>query len=157
MPVFTHTMPGDGGVCAVMVEVLLEVAVLAAGVDEAVFEPVLVAGLLGAAGEVAGFEVVVVVAGFEAAVVAAGFEVVVAVLLVEVDLPAAVEEEVPVAGLVDFEVFDLEVLLVVLELVGDPLPVLCANSAPEPTVPMSRAPSTREAISFLALPFILSP
>jgi hypothetical protein len=165
--VFTHTMPGEGGVCGVVVDavllgVLLVVfaGVVLAGVVEAV-----VVGLLGVAatGVVAGFAAVVVVAGFVEVEVVVGFVVVDAVLLVEVevDLLEVAGVVLPVVGLVVFAVFDFEVLLVELELEEEVvLPVVCvlwANSAAEPTVPTSRAPRTREAISFLTVPFILSP
>jgi hypothetical protein len=115
-----------------------------------------VAGLLGAmaVGGVAGFEAVVVVAGLAAVIAVAGLAAVLLVAVVVV-LPV-VEAVTPVVGLVVFDVFGLGVLLELVEEV-EPLPVLCANNAPELTVPMSRAPSTMETTSFLTLPFILSP
>jgi hypothetical protein len=147
-------MPGEGGVCGVVAEAgLLVLVVFAAGVLAGVVETVLAATLLGAAGAGVAAGLAVVVAGivFAEVEVVAGFAIV-AVLLVDVDLPVVAEEELPVVDFVDLEVFDFEVLLVELELVEElePLPVLCANSAAEPIVPISRAPSTRAAISFLA-------
>jgi hypothetical protein len=162
-------MPGEGGVCdAVVVAGLLVVLAVFGAIVVAGTVAVVVAGLLGAmaVGGVAGFEAVVVVAGFVAViavtglaamVVVAGFEVVAAVLPVAVVVVLPVVEAVaPVVGLVVFDVFGLGVLLELVEEV-EPLPVLCANNAPELTVPMSRAPSTMETTSFLTLPFILSP
>ncbi len=118
-----------------------------------------IAGLLcmAGAGGVAGFGAMVVVAGFEVVAVVAGFAVVAAVLLAVVDLLEV--EELPAVGLVDLDVFGLEVLVEVLVVLKEDelLPVLWAKMAPEPTAPISKAPKAREAISFLTFTFIRSP
>jgi hypothetical protein len=151
-------MPGEGGVFGVVDAAVLEAVVLA-GVVLAVVLEAGIAGLLcvAGAGGVAGFGAMVVIAGFEVVGVVAGFAPVVAVLLVVVDLPEV--EELPVVGLVDLDVFGLEVLLEVLvPLEEDELvPVLWAKMEPEPAAQISKAPKAREAISFLTFTFIRSP
>jgi hypothetical protein len=150
-------MPGEGGVCGVVVEagLLAVLAVFAAGVLAGAEEAV-VAGLAGAAAALVG----VGVAGFDEFDAGVGLEVVLAagvllVELLELDLPDVDEEDVPAVGLVVLLFFDLDVLLVEDELLDElELPfvvcVLWASIAAGVMVPMSNAPSTRGANSFLA-------
>jgi hypothetical protein len=161
-------MPGEGGVCGVTVDVLLDVAVFAGALavdpDDGALDVGVVAGLAIiivelAAGVVvvAGFDVVAVVpvAGF-IDVLAAGLfvEVVPAVLPAELLPPLLLDvpvDDVPVPVFDDFDFLLFEVVVVVLldevELVAG---VVCARSACGTTVTASNAPKNKGIISFLA-------
>jgi hypothetical protein len=170
--VLTHTMPGDGGVCGVTVEVLLEVvdfAVVEAGVATGVVLAVVVlAGAAGAGVDVEEAEVFVeLVAGVLDAVVV---EVPPADLLdLDFDvLVLAVEppDELVVAGVVDpavvvgvpfAELFALDFfdffVVVVVELLdeGEELEELlgaCDLTSMEETTPISRANKTEGTTLF---------
>lgn len=145
MLVFTHTMPGEGGVCGVTVEVLLEVVDFA-GVDFAVV-------VAGAAACVVLADVLVV----EAAGVEAVFELVVAGVL------EPVVDEVPVVpvDLLDLDFFFLLVVEVVdeveeLEEVLGVCDVDCALSPFEKTTPISSASNTGRTTLLRIGKFILS-
>ena len=154
MFVFTHTMPGEGGV--------LEGVLLALDAGAAPLAP---AGLLapaagagGVLGVVLGFAALVV--GVVAPLLLAGLLLLVAVLLELLDdeLPLA-DEELPLDGFELFALLFFDDLLVVLELLDD-VPVveeLCALNPEGVTMPKIRAPKMRAVIGFFIRCFIRSP
>jgi hypothetical protein len=159
-------MPGDGGVCAVVVEVLFGVVGFIGGAVGPAGGGLLADTLVGGAGVAAGAGFIIgLIAVFEEGagvvveavlefVVVDGLFVVPAAGLVEVDAG------VPDAGLVVFADFDfLLVEVVLLDEVDVPLVVgvLWPSRADGKRVPMNSEPKTIEANSFLTFTCILSP
>ena len=170
-------MPGEGGVCGVVVAVLAGVVVFGADEPDEV-EAVVVGALMGLLGVLGGGGMeglaVVAVTGLVLAVVMVvvfevpvfGFVPVVVVALLPVamvDLPEVLIDEDPVDDVPVLAAFDLVVLLVelVVPVVEEvDVPGVCgvwAKSADGAKAATSKAPKTNGATSFLTCNFIRSP